>query len=166
MRLKLSDRSTHQYRYLIINIFMAEGEGFEPPVPFRVQWFSRPPPSTTRPSLRIRVLARIRALREQTSRHHLPCHPKCKCAVKDQSTQPVKVRIRYRASRPCRGCSLLSFRRDVARLLRAFQPRSRRRCRSTASCQSPPRGRRWRGSRTSRPRTWCSPSSSPLSSLA
>src|SRR5215472_19218217 len=31
---------------------MAEGGGFEPPVPFRVQWFSRPPPSTTRPSLR------------------------------------------------------------------------------------------------------------------
>src|SRR6478672_5124785 len=30
---------------------LAEGEGFEPPVPFRVQWFSRPPPSTTRPSL-------------------------------------------------------------------------------------------------------------------
>src|SRR4029079_13509374 len=31
--------------------YLAEGEGFEPPVPFRVQWFSRPPPSTTRPSL-------------------------------------------------------------------------------------------------------------------
>src|SRR5262245_28271304 len=31
---------------------LAEGEGFEPPVPFRVQWFSRPPPSTTRPPLR------------------------------------------------------------------------------------------------------------------
>jgi hypothetical protein len=30
---------------------LAEGEGFEPPVPFRAQWFSRPPPSTTRPSL-------------------------------------------------------------------------------------------------------------------
>src|SRR5438094_7283262 len=30
---------------------LAEGEGFEPPVPLRVQWFSRPPPSTTRPSL-------------------------------------------------------------------------------------------------------------------
>ena len=30
---------------------LAEGEGFEPPEPFRVQWFSRPPPSTTRPSL-------------------------------------------------------------------------------------------------------------------
>jgi hypothetical protein len=31
---------------------LAEGEGFEPPVPFRVQRFSRPPPSTARPSLR------------------------------------------------------------------------------------------------------------------
>src|SRR5687768_12467343 len=31
---------------------LAEGEGFEPPIPFRVQRFSRPPPSTTRPSLR------------------------------------------------------------------------------------------------------------------
>jgi excisionase family DNA binding protein len=34
---------------------LAEGEGFEPPVPFRVQWFSRPPPSTTRPSLRVEI---------------------------------------------------------------------------------------------------------------
>ena len=34
---------------------MAEGEGFEPPEPFPVQWFSRPPPSTTRPSLRIEL---------------------------------------------------------------------------------------------------------------
>src|SRR3954462_10275637 len=33
----------------------AEGEGFEPPEPFRVQWFSRPPPSTTRPSLRVEI---------------------------------------------------------------------------------------------------------------
>jgi hypothetical protein len=41
---------------------VAEGEGFEPPVPFRVQWFSRPPPSTTRPSLRIENLARIHAI--------------------------------------------------------------------------------------------------------
>src|SRR5262245_45798375 len=31
---------------------LAEGEGFEPPIPFRAQRFSRPPPSTTRPSLR------------------------------------------------------------------------------------------------------------------
>src|SRR4029077_7434194 len=36
---------------------VAEGEGFEPPEPFRVQWFSRPPPSTTRPSLRVEKLA-------------------------------------------------------------------------------------------------------------
>src|SRR4029453_4547849 len=35
----------------------AEGEGFEPPVPFRVQRFSRPPPSTTRPSLRTGICA-------------------------------------------------------------------------------------------------------------
>src|SRR5678815_5013520 len=33
----------------------SEGEGFEPPAPFPVQWFSRPPPSTTRPSLRIEI---------------------------------------------------------------------------------------------------------------
>ena len=30
---------------------LAEREGFEPPEPFPVQWFSRPPPSTTRPPL-------------------------------------------------------------------------------------------------------------------
>ena len=29
---------------------MAEGEGFEPPDPFPGLWFSRPVPSTTRPS--------------------------------------------------------------------------------------------------------------------
>ena len=33
---------------------LAEREGFEPPEPFPVQWFSRPPPSTTRPSLRMK----------------------------------------------------------------------------------------------------------------
>src|SRR5262249_15900164 len=31
---------------------MAEGEGFEPPARFPVQWFSRPPPSTNPPPLR------------------------------------------------------------------------------------------------------------------
>ena len=31
---------------------MAESEGFEPPVPFRVQRFSRPPVSTAHPALR------------------------------------------------------------------------------------------------------------------
>src|ERR1700704_6450355 len=37
---------------------MAEREGFEPPEPLPVQWFSRPPPSTTRPSLRTGIIAR------------------------------------------------------------------------------------------------------------
>ena len=32
---------------------MAEREGFEPPIPFRVCRFSRPVPSTTRPPLRL-----------------------------------------------------------------------------------------------------------------
>jgi hypothetical protein len=32
---------------------LAEGEGFEPPVPFRAQRFSRPPVSTAHPSLRV-----------------------------------------------------------------------------------------------------------------
>src|SRR5262245_18659803 len=43
---------------------LAEGEGFEPPEPFRVQWFSRPPPSTTRPSLRGENLPGICAVSE------------------------------------------------------------------------------------------------------
>src|SRR5205823_5904270 len=34
---------------------LAEGEGFEPPEPLPVQWFSRPPPSTARPSLRVEI---------------------------------------------------------------------------------------------------------------
>ena len=36
--------------------YMAEGEGFEPPVPFRVQRFSRPPVSTAHTSLRVAIL--------------------------------------------------------------------------------------------------------------
>jgi hypothetical protein len=35
---------------------MAEGEGFEPPVPFQVQRFSRPPVSTAHTSLRVSVI--------------------------------------------------------------------------------------------------------------
>ena len=50
----------HSPKYAPVNyrsagVDLAEGEGFEPPVPFRVQWFSRPPPSTTRPSLRVEI---------------------------------------------------------------------------------------------------------------
>jgi hypothetical protein len=36
---------------------MAEGEGFEPPVRFPAQWFSRPPVSTAHASLRVETLA-------------------------------------------------------------------------------------------------------------
>ena len=39
--------------YLLKTKEMAEREGFEPPVPFRVRRFSRPEPSTTRPPLRL-----------------------------------------------------------------------------------------------------------------
>jgi hypothetical protein len=35
---------------------MAEGEGFEPPLPFRVKRFSRPPVSTAHTSLRVSVI--------------------------------------------------------------------------------------------------------------
>ena len=35
----------------IINRRLAEGEGFEPPETLQPQWFSRPPQSTTLPSL-------------------------------------------------------------------------------------------------------------------
>ena len=41
---------------------LAEGEGFEPPEPFPVQWFSRPPPSTTRPSLRVEIARKSQRL--------------------------------------------------------------------------------------------------------
>jgi hypothetical protein len=41
---------------------LAEREGFEPPVPFRVQRFSRPPPSTTRPPLPHEAILTIQAL--------------------------------------------------------------------------------------------------------
>jgi hypothetical protein len=45
---------------------LAEGEGFEPPGPFPVQRFSRPPPSTTRPSLRgiETLIVRVSAARD------------------------------------------------------------------------------------------------------
>src|SRR5262245_1204957 len=51
---------------------LAEREGFEPPEPFRVQWFSRPPPSTTRPSLQVENYARIRAISTTAFRTRTP----------------------------------------------------------------------------------------------
>src|SRR5579863_6648905 len=44
---------------------MAEGEGFEPPVPFRVQRFSRPPVSTTHATLRASGINSLAVLRFQ-----------------------------------------------------------------------------------------------------
>ena len=64
---------------------LAEREGFEPPVPFRVQWFSRPPPSTTRPSLRLCIAGapctpagglRSLSLRSGRSIVHSSCLPR------------------------------------------------------------------------------------------
>jgi hypothetical protein len=39
---------------MFLEEILAEGEGFEPPVPAKVQRFSRPPVSTAHPSLRVR----------------------------------------------------------------------------------------------------------------
>ena len=54
---------------------LAEGEGFEPPVPFRVQRFSRPPVSTTHTSLRAVFPKDNRAnnLRTRLRRPDCPC---------------------------------------------------------------------------------------------
>src|SRR5262249_34521339 len=56
---------------------LAEGEGFEPPVPFRVQWFSRPPPSTTRPSLRGEFGPEFASRSRNLSPTGATCHRKC-----------------------------------------------------------------------------------------
>jgi hypothetical protein len=48
--------SEFTFSQLTSSAIVAEGEGFEPPERFPVQWFSRPPPSTTRPSLRSEIL--------------------------------------------------------------------------------------------------------------
>ena len=42
--------------WVVLNAWMAEGEGFEPPLPFRVKRFSRPPVSTAHTSLRMSVI--------------------------------------------------------------------------------------------------------------
>src|ERR1700693_606389 len=46
-----SDSCSDGARFLCGSDCVAEGEGFEPPVPFQVQRFSRPPVSTTHTSL-------------------------------------------------------------------------------------------------------------------
>jgi hypothetical protein len=54
---------------------MAEGEGFEPPVPFQAQRFSRPPVSTAHPSLRNRGITLFEAFHTESfrSKRHQPC---------------------------------------------------------------------------------------------
>lgn len=51
---------------------MAEGEGFEPPVRFPVQWFSRPPVSTAHTTLRVSSLTSL-----YDRSNWLPCYWRC-----------------------------------------------------------------------------------------
>jgi hypothetical protein len=53
---------------------MAEGEGFEPPLPFRVKRFSRPPVSTAHTSLRMSVINSLPA-RQHPQTDGLVVHP-------------------------------------------------------------------------------------------
>ena len=55
-------------RYCKDDSYMAEGEGFEPPLPFRVKRFSRPPVSTTHTSLRGSVINSLTAVRHSQNR--------------------------------------------------------------------------------------------------
>src|SRR5882724_13585671 len=55
---------------------VAEGEGFEPPVPFQVQRFSRPPVSTTHASLRWRFFTVYQHLIPAGLRWDLLCVPR------------------------------------------------------------------------------------------
>ena len=48
-----SGKAHTTYRIDTKLLIVAEGEGFEPPVELPLQRFSRPPPSTARPSLRV-----------------------------------------------------------------------------------------------------------------
>src|SRR5580700_4919525 len=43
----------------VLEVGLAEGEGFEPPLPFRVKRFSRPPVSTAHTSLRVSEHVRL-----------------------------------------------------------------------------------------------------------
>src|SRR5689334_11108549 len=48
---------------------MAEREGFEPPVPVKVQWFSRPPVSTAHTPLRVSVVNSLPVLDAHRSKN-------------------------------------------------------------------------------------------------
>ena len=67
---------------------MAEWEGFEPPVPFRVRRFSRPEPSTTRPPLRL--FARQMRLGRLVSLQQAPV-----ISVRRQKTEGTRMEFHY-----------------------------------------------------------------------
>jgi hypothetical protein len=48
---------------------LAEGEGFEPPLPVKVKRFSRPPVSTAHTSLRVSVVSSLAALKNREKGH-------------------------------------------------------------------------------------------------
>ncbi len=48
---------------------MAEGEGFEPPLPVKVKRFSRPPVSTAHTSLRVSVVNSLAASKNREKGH-------------------------------------------------------------------------------------------------
>jgi hypothetical protein len=49
--------------------YLAEGEGFEPPLPVKVKRFSRPPVSTAHTSLRVSVVNSLAALKNREKGH-------------------------------------------------------------------------------------------------
>src|SRR5437879_7208149 len=60
------------HKLLKIKLFyLAEREGFEPPVPFRVQRFSRPPVSTAHTPLRVSVVNSLPAVAYRRSESSL-----------------------------------------------------------------------------------------------
>src|SRR5471030_3307874 len=75
----------------IKHLIVAEGEGFEPPEPFRVQWFSRPPPSTTRPSLRVELRPQFAWL-TYCPATKTPCHQKSITPIDSRPRQTIVCR--------------------------------------------------------------------------
>ena len=80
---------------------VAESEGFEPPIPFRVCRFSRPVPSTTRPTLRLKAARSSAACRQADDATHISLHAS-PIASRDW---PLGRRFALRRSQRCGGSS-------------------------------------------------------------
>jgi hypothetical protein len=160
----LSDSNKHS---------MAEGEGFEPPEPFRVQRFSRPPVSTAHPSLRglrayLDCTAKVALIPSDNAPEHnrflqylhLPHRP----------ARTVGNPLKQRRPRPAPQASLLPeqaaafvalrFKRKTTFCPRARRPvrRLHRACAHLRSCRPNVRQRRdssCRRRRSRRPATRC-----------